>query len=409
AQGRAVTPLVPSPFSLAAAPFRPVPRLAAALPLAALLLLLLLLLPHAAAAQAHYIAFGDSITAGYGDDPGRARPGYPPRLESLLAAHGTVAVVDNQGFFGETTDGGLTRLNRVLQGGGDVLLLMEGTNDVNQKISAETTLFNLDTMARKAEAQGMKVVHATIIPRLPSANTDGDNRVTEALAEGLRDLAWTRGRALADPFEVFFYYTPNVFNRDYLDGVDRLHPNGSGYERLARVFADFLLGIDSVPPVTGTISPADGALGVAPNATVSLSLYDFGKGIDISKTVLQVGGQTVTPALSGDSRKLVINYTPATPFQGVVSVALQSQDLASPPNQLDRTLATFIIAGTTFLPGDINHDGRVDGTDLLILALAFGAHRSDPNYNIAADFNGDGIVDGLDLAVVAANFGKSSF
>ncbi|HTQ80151.1 MAG TPA: dockerin type I domain-containing protein, partial [Thermoanaerobaculia bacterium] len=76
---------------------------------------------------------------------------------------------------------------------------------------------------------------------------------------------------------------------------------------------------------------------------------------------------------------------------------------------LDRPVSTFQIVGTTFLPSDFNRDGRVDGKDLVTLALAFGAHRYNTNFNLAADLNGDGIIDGLDLAILASNFGNSTF
>ncbi len=113
--------------------------------------------------------------------------------------------------------------------------------------------------------------------------------------------------------------------------------------------------------------------------------------------------------VSGDKTKLVLTYTPPQPLKGVVDLHLRAQDLATPPNVLDNLVSEFIIAGTTFLTGDLNHDGCVNGADLVILALAFGAHRYDSRYNINADFNGDGIVDGLDLAILAASFGKCSF
>ena len=83
-----------------------------------------------------------------------------------------------------------------------------------------------------------------------------------------------------------------------------------------------------------------------------------------------------------------------------------------------RSLHSDDIAGVTFLypvsapppaapadPGDVNSSGRVDGRDLTLLALAFGASRNGPRFRATADFNGDGVVDGDDLAVVGRNFG----
>src|SRR5262249_37753963 len=154
----------------------------------------------AAAAQSRYIAYGDSITQGFGDDESRTEKGYPPRLEQLLMQRGKMATVVNAGLGGETTIQGVMRLDSVLASSsspGDVLLVMEGTNDIGEKVSLETVTFNLEKMARKAAAVGVSTVHATVIPRMPTANTDGTNKVTEQFAEMVRDLAATNGRQLA--------------------------------------------------------------------------------------------------------------------------------------------------------------------------------------------------------------------
>ncbi len=66
----------------------------------AALLLLGLGLPGAAEGQTatRYVAFGDSITAGTGDDPEREAKGYPPRLAAELADRGVDAEVVNRGL-----------------------------------------------------------------------------------------------------------------------------------------------------------------------------------------------------------------------------------------------------------------------------------------------------------------------
>ncbi|HVT16309.1 MAG TPA: GDSL-type esterase/lipase family protein [Thermoanaerobaculia bacterium] len=366
-----------------------------------------LVLPQAAAAQQFFLAFGDSITFGVGD--GLNAGGYPARLQTLLDRRGISSVVQNAGQSGETTAQGLTRIDLALPPRAGTLLLMEGTNDINVKISTETIATNLDLIARKAESQGYKVVHATVPPRLPAASVDGENQQTAGLAAAIRELAWRQGRSLADPFEVFFYYTPDAFSHDYLGGADNLHPNAAGYDILAATFADVLSGADKVPPVTGLVYPPPARTDVPANTEIDVDLYDFGKGIDLRATTLSINGQAVSPSVTGNSSKLQMVFRPQTPLKGLVAVHLTSQDLASPPNVIDRDVTDFLVAGTVFLPGDINRDGRVDGADLILLALAFGAHRFDDRYNLAADLNGDGIVDGLDLAILASNFGKSSF
>lgn len=56
---------------------------------------------------------------------------------------------------------------------------------------------------------------------------------------------------------------------------------------------------------------------------------------------------------------------------------------------------------------DIDNSGRIDGYDLVQLALAFGAQRGQARYNGRADLNGSGIVNGNDLAILAMYFGET--
>ena len=129
---------------------------------------------------------------------------------------------------------------------------MEGTNDINADISRETTVFNLATLAKRAEAAGFEVVHATIIPRLPSANKDKTNLDASQLSGAIRELAYSEGRNLADPFWAFFDGLDDWMTL-YRGGDDKFHLTPQGYDRLALVFANAITGNDLVPPVTGVL------------------------------------------------------------------------------------------------------------------------------------------------------------
>ena len=374
--------------------------------------LLLLAAASPLTAQTQYLAFGDSITEGVGDDATRTEKGYPPRLETLLVNSGRTDTVENRGLGGEKTPDGLERIVLELASlpDADVLLLMEGTNDISRNIGLETTVFNLDSMADLAEDRGMRAVHATVIPRIPNARVDDDNLLNQQMNGLIRNLAFLRGRDLADPFEVFGRQT-NSFDRFYSDDpLDRVgHPNGPGYDLLARIFFDLLTGVDNVSPVTGPISPVDGARAVPADSVIDVDVLDFGRGIDLTNTSLLVNGVVVPATVTGNTERIEMRYQPPQPLSGAVTVGLRSRDLATPPNTVDRQIARFVIAGTALLDGDVNEDGRVDGTDLVAFALRFGAVRGERNYKDDADFNNDGRIDGQDLAVLAANFGKSSF
>jgi len=368
----------------------------------------LLLLAGAVSAQTRYVAFGDSITAGVGDDPDRPEAGYPPRLEDLLNEAGHDAVVINQGVGGEKTDEGMSRIDSVLDEGGDVLLLMEGSNDLSRFYSIETTLFNLDAMASRAESRGWTAVQATVIPRIPSARVDPENISNQKLNQRIREQAGTAGRDVVDNFEVFLA-TPHRFETHYLiDPEDHVgHPNALGYDLMAATFFDVLTGVDSVPPVPGPINPSNGAVEISPGATVRVDVWDFGEGIDLSSTSLVINGVEVNAELTGGERQAQLLYRPPRPLQGTVSVELHSQDLATPPNATDREIASFDIVGAGSDGfGDIDGDGRVDGLDLVMLARAFGAARGNSRYVRDADLDASGTVDGQDLAILASNFGQ---
>ncbi len=379
---------------------------------AALLVLFLMAVASPASAQSTLLCFGDSITFGFGDDQTRptAERGYPGRLDNLLAARGVTATVINEGLNGESTPEALTRIEDVLDGAtaGSTLLLMEGTNDINARTSVETIVFNLDAIADKAEMAGLRVLHGTVIPRLSSANTDGNNKTAERMSALLRETARTAGRTAADPFESFFHQTTN-FPTLFVGGTDRLHPNAAGYDKLAEVWADQIASMDKVPPTVGVISPADGADNVPADTAIRVSIHDFGRGIDVANARLTVNGTDVPATATGDAMRVQFDYRPTEPLRGVVSLGFRAQDTATPANTVTRTVSQFIIAGTQFLAGDIDRDGRVDGEDLIGFAFVFGARRGEGRYRAFADFDGSGAVDGLDLAMLAANFGTRSF
>lgn len=302
------------------------------------------------AVDVRYLAFGDSITAGWGFDEScvcasqdcRQACGYPRRLKRLLASAGVDAGVINEGLGGEKTAEGLTRLDSLLAPGFDALLLMEGTNDVSVHVSPETTAFNLSEMARKATLRGIETIHATVIPRYPKARQDPENVVNAELAGRIRDLAFTHERALVDPFEVFST-TPGVFETFYapIAGDPVGHPNARGFDLLAEVFFNALREVDNVPPVVGLVEPAHGAAAVAPLTPVKVRLYDFGVGLDPEASALFVNGAPVTfQSASGNQwQDLVFRPTSSLPAEVVIRVA--GRDLAG--NAMDREVTRFTV------------------------------------------------------------------
>jgi lysophospholipase L1-like esterase len=359
-----------------------------------------------AAQTTRYICFGDSITDGVGDTLPEGERGYPVRLDTLLSNAGRAVEVVEEGVPGEDTPEGLSRIDSVLATGGDVFLLMEGTNDPSGNISFETTRFNLAEMATRAEAAGFAVIHATTIPRIPTANRDPDNIENRQLNGEIRNLAGTEGRDLADPFEVFGA-VPDAFAAIYWDNPDDAvgHPNAAGYDLMAEAFANVIRGIDTVPPVHGRMTPDDGDDAVSPGVEIEVEVWDFGSGVDATNTTLVVNGTVVEAGSTGGETRRLLTYQPPTALSGVVTLGLRAQDRDG--NATNQQIAAFTVQGNTVLSGDVDRDGRVSGVDLVRLALAFGARRGEDRYDRAADLNTDDRVDGDDLAILANNFGRS--
>jgi lysophospholipase L1-like esterase len=300
-------------------------------------------------AETRYIAFGDSITEGLNFDEECTCQcselcGYPQRLQTMLLDHGMAAVVENHGKGGERTPQGLTRLDEVLAGGGDVLLLMEGTNDISREISHETTMFNLAEMASRAAQHGLSTIHATLIPRYPEARMDADNVLNENLARSIRRLAFDNARDLVDPFQAFFG-TGDLFELYYAvnpeDGVG--HPNSLGYDLLADVFFDKIIGSDQVPPVLGLVEPPVGAEDLSPLSQIRLVLYDFGTGINANFLRLLINGSDVSFAATGNIRRMEITHVPLLNLSNPVSVRIRARDRATPPNLLNWQATQFTV------------------------------------------------------------------
>ncbi len=116
-------------------------------------------LPPAAAGDKRklFLAFGDSLTAGFGVEPGRS---YPDELQKLVDADKKPWRVVNAGISGETTSGGLNRVESIIEQKPAVVLLELGGNDGLRGIPLASTAANMEAMIQKLMASGAKVVIA---------------------------------------------------------------------------------------------------------------------------------------------------------------------------------------------------------------------------------------------------------
>lgn len=101
------------------------------------------------------IAFGDSLTAGYGADPGDS---YPDYLQKDLDAKGYHYQVVNQGISGNTSKDGVDRLEEVLRLKPVLVIVAFGGNDGLRGLPIASTRENLDRMVSTLLNSGAKVV-----------------------------------------------------------------------------------------------------------------------------------------------------------------------------------------------------------------------------------------------------------
>lgn len=109
----------------------------------------------AAAEPVTLVALGDSLTQGYGLP---AEQGFVPQLQAWLAAQGAEAVIVNAGVSGDTSAGGLARLEWSLSGEVSALIVNLGGNDVLRGLDPAVTRANLEGILQQAQDRNLPVL-----------------------------------------------------------------------------------------------------------------------------------------------------------------------------------------------------------------------------------------------------------
>ena len=186
----------------------------------------------AAARPPEILAFGDSLTAGLGL-PVNAT--FPARLEARLKADGMAVRVVNAGVSGDTTAGGLARLDWALADKPDIVILELGANDALRGIDPKAVRANLDKMIDKIQISGAKLLLAGM-----QAPTNWGKRYKEEFERIYPELARAHGVAL------YPFFLEGVAMDPQLNQPDGLHPNERGVaalvERIAPVLARLIGG-----------------------------------------------------------------------------------------------------------------------------------------------------------------------
>ena len=105
------------------------------------------------------VCFGDSLTAGYGADPGHS---YPDYLQKLLDGRGYHYHVINKGISGDTSKDGVSRLKDVLAAHPQIAVVEFGGNDGLRGLPITATRANLDKIVSTLQGAGVKVALAGI-------------------------------------------------------------------------------------------------------------------------------------------------------------------------------------------------------------------------------------------------------
>ncbi|MGB8274363.1 MAG: arylesterase [Alphaproteobacteria bacterium] len=173
------------------------------------------------------VALGDSLTAGYGL---KAEDGFTARLQAALRAKGLPAEVVNAGVSGDTSAGGLARINSVVKTAPDVVIVELGSNDGLRGLDPDVTFGNLDALLARLDEAGVKTLLAGTLAPPNLGREYGDEF----------DAVFPR---LARKHDVAFYpfFLDGVAADPALNQQDGLHPNAEGVRRIVAGIMPHLL------------------------------------------------------------------------------------------------------------------------------------------------------------------------
>ncbi len=162
------------------------------------------------------VGFGDSLMAGYQLAPSES---YTAKLEAALKAKGHNVVVTNAGVSGDTTSGGLSRIDWSVPDGTDGVILELGANDALRGISPEQSEKNLDAMLARLKERNIPVLLVGIMapPNMGSDYADRFNPIYERLAQKYS-------------VKLYPFFLDGVVTVEGTQLEDGMHPNAKGVD-----------------------------------------------------------------------------------------------------------------------------------------------------------------------------------
>ncbi|MBP2229849.1 acyl-CoA thioesterase-1 [Azospirillum agricola] len=192
----------------------------------------------AAAAPVKLLALGDSLTAGYGlPEP----QGFASQLQKALTAKGYSVTVVNAGVSGDTTAGGLARLDWALADKPDAALVELGANDMLRGLDPAAAKANLDAILTRLNERRIPTLLAGML-----ASPSLGRPYTERFNALYPELAKTHGVPL------YPFFLDGVATERALIQADGLHPNAQGVAVIVeRILPDVTRLLDSLPKTGG--------------------------------------------------------------------------------------------------------------------------------------------------------------
>ncbi|GIV36220.1 MAG: hypothetical protein KatS3mg032_0599 [Cyclobacteriaceae bacterium] len=190
--------------------------------------LVLLLGPILACAQTNILFFGNSLTAGYGLSQEEA---FPAVAEELLRKKGREVKAINAGLSGETSAGGLTRIDWILRQPVDILVLELGANDGLRGLPLDQTRKNLQGIIDKVKMRYPRariVIAGMMVP--PNMGPEYSHKFRQLFQELAR-----KNRAVLIPFLL-----EGVAGHSHLNLPDGIHPNAEGHRIVAQTVIKYL-------------------------------------------------------------------------------------------------------------------------------------------------------------------------
>jgi hypothetical protein len=164
----------------------------------------------------------------------------------------------------------------------------------------------------------------------------------------------------------------------------------------------------------GTVWFADGELYINPNSTSTAPpVPPEQQHYTLTVNVVGNGTVTINPQSATYLSGTTVTLT-AVPENENFTLSAWSGDIGCSKNPINvtmdgnKTVTAIFVPAVYGIPGDLNHDGKVDLKDLALFASMWGLRRGDAGFIPEADLNGDGVINLVDFVTFASMYQKSS-